>query len=306
MSNLFISIVLLYFIDFAEPTEARFQITRTTKNPNELIALDVLESYHSEIDRIESGIDRNKSFGKIIQEINDRSIKETHCDLSGNKKCAFDEISIHSMIDLIVLTLRGATREKIRNENKTPTTKDIMLDLLDGGTGKLQEIKNELQHYASHFNKKAEQLIKLYIRYHNSSNKINDRLESRFEQVQADIDGVEAMIATEINITYDLISKIRATRTYIKGSTSEFDLNRSFNELDAACEKYLQGHCIKLPQNLDERVTEFAKKIKSEVVENHSKHSPTKTARKLAGFVCEKLSSLLPTEINCFKDNLKN
>lgn len=267
MSNLLISLILLYSIIFVVPAKAKTLencpgknclMAEMTKNQNES-TLNTLESYNTELNQILP----DKTFEEIIKQINNRTsdpevFYTKKCSKTERtiRKCGFQMGTAHSLIDFSTVILRRLAQQKF-NETVTEIVNEWSVDLVDVLMEKLERINIDLKNYTSNFDEKSVKFIELYIRLHNTSNAINEELKSKFKTVNVDLESMQMKLANEMKIINDLIAKTKVVNTYFKDGIGNID---SVIKLAAAYEDYLQGHGIELPNDLDERIATYAKR----------------------------------------------
>lgn len=267
MAIFWISLLVIYSIANVVPAEAKViakRMAETTKNPNEL-ALDELNQIKSD-----------KTFGEIMQEINNRT-KMSESEVESNwpecqtcqnysicsevVKCNLRALSKDSVVDFAALTFSEYIL-LTSDENLKDFIMNMCPDLLDVGMEKLQTVYIDLKKYSASFHQKSEQLTQLYYRWHRTSNDIREWMESRFEKANVDIDRVKTKLSNEIKMTNELMAKITGKRPYFKKGTLNID---SSNKLADAYEAYLLGHGIKLPQSSHARFSTLANQLTSEL-----------------------------------------
>lgn len=97
-----------------------------------------------------------------------------------------------------------------------------------------------------------------------TSNEINETMEAKFEKALLDIDSLKKKLSNEIKMTAALMVKIEDEFRYSKIMWSSYSLNR----LSDAYGTYLRGHGIDFPQNVFERLSTFAKRLRGSLVDN--------------------------------------
>lgn len=239
------------------------------KNPINL-AHHAFESYAAELSEITSW----NTFEEIIKRINDRKTQQA-CR-SFNRKCTIPRISVHEYCDLI--SFHEAPNEIFFLEEMAPKMRQFSelpdMDLLQIGLHILHSAHTDLNKIYSNFSKKAEKLMKLYVRAKNDydfvkkfvekqevDGKLNYKMKFKFEAItqfydelkfriskaRTDVYNLKIKLANEVKFTEDLIEKTEQTRSSIRFEQDIEDLDagfskESFGNLSAACTKYVTGH----------------------------------------------------------------